>query len=797
MFYTNLKMAIRSLWKDRFYASLNLLGLAAGIAVCLLLFSFAYHQQSFDQFHAQGDKIYRLGLQTAYDGTSEKWGTVPNIAGPHFKENIASIVDQTRLLQHNFGRTAFFSCEGKQYAEKSFYWADSSFFDLFSLEIIARQREQILNEPNQIAISASTKQKIFGNGQALGKTIKVDNDMDLEIVAVYSDLPSNSSLQANLIGSLSSLNWAYKRLYWSNASFETFLLFSEGSDVATVQTQIEATFNKAVKAEDQWFSFWLQPLKEIHLYSSDIGQAYEEKPGDIKQVKMMLWLGLVVLLLACFNYINMSTARAQRRLKDIGISKTLGASSTRLAGRFLSETAVLASCAMLLGIILAALGAPILEQIASQAFPVDMFFSGSWLLAIPVLLCGITLLAGAYPAFVLSGFSPKDIFSPSAQKISTSPLFRKGMVISQYIACITLIASSLIFAKQMQFISNKKLGFQPDQVVAVTTAAAESSNAISGLKNAYYALPEVKEVCRSASYPGISTSGYAMVKPGSESQSISVSSNKVGPRFEEVLDLKFLAGRTLTSKVKGDTTVDVVMNKTAVDFLGWSPEEAIGKSPPELFQYPTTIVGVVEDFHFESLHKPIEPYVFNNGHELGWRPYLLVKLNTTDIAGALKKLENQFSNHIPNSAFEYAFLDQELEKLYAGEKRMVKIVLFFTILAILISCLGLIGLTAFNTERRVKEIGIRKVLGATTGNVVWLLSWDLLRLVFIAIILAVPLAWYLTDSWLQGFAYRITPGLGLFLLATVISLIIAIFTTSLQSLKAALVHPSESLKNLE
>ncbi len=795
MIYNNLKLAVRSLWRDRFYAILNLVGLAVGISVCMLLFSFTHHQFSFDGYHKKKDKIYRLGLTATYDGSEEKWANVPNIAGPHFKDHIADIVEQVRLLKHNFGRTAFLSHGDRNFADKAMYWADSSVFTIFDIDLLAQEREILLSEPNQIALSASTKTKIFGDEDAIGKTINIDNDLELKVVAVYQDFPSHSSVQANMIGSLSTLDWAYKRLYWGNASFETYLLMGDEIDPALMHHQITDAFNQVVKAEDRWFSFWIQPLSEVHLHSSDISNSYSDKPGDIQQVKMVLWLGFIVLILACFNYINMATARARGRLKEIGINKTLGASSFALAQRFLSETAVLVIAATLIGSTVAIAVSPVLQQLADQSFPVGMFFKGAWLLSLPLLIITVTLFAGAYPAFILSGFSPKDIFSPSSRRISTSPILRNSMVVAQYIACITLIASSLVFAHQMKFISQKKLGFQPEQVVAVTTAAAENRQSISGLMNAYYALPEVEQVCRATTYPGNSAPGYSMHRPGEPEKIMAVASNSIGPRFEEVLDLKLIAGRSLDSKAEGDTTIDVVMNETAIEFLGWTPEGAIGKTPPQLYQRPTKIVGVVEDFHFESLHRPIGAYAFNNGRRMNWQPFLLVRLNTPNLRLAIKKLENTFATHLPNSAFEYVFLDEEFDQLYAGEKRLVQVVLIFTILAILISCLGLIGLTAFRAEQRTREIGIRKVLGATAGNVVWLLSRDLLRLVVLAIVVAVPMAWFVTDQWLQDFAYRITPGIHIFVLAVGIALVIALATTGTQSLRAALVHPSESLKN--
>jgi putative ABC transport system permease protein len=395
----------------------------------------------------------------------------------------------------------------------------------------------------------------------------------------------------------------------------------------------------------------------------------------------------------------------------------------------------------------------------------------------------------------LSSFSPKKLLVPKAISSHGNRFFRQSLVVGQFAVCVPLIVGALVFQQQLKYISQKKLGFEPEQTVAITTAGAENAEQVNALINACKALPPVAALCRSMSFPGIDPAGYSMSQPGHDDRTTFIGVNRVTEGFEQVLGLDFLAGKTLPSKAENDTTSEVVLNEAAVKFLGWTPEEAIGKTPPNLFQWPTTIVGVVKDFHFESLHQPIGPFAFSNANRLGWRPYLLVKMRTGDLPGTMAQLEAAYKKHLPTAAFEYTFLDEHLAKLYQGEQRLAKVVFVFTLLTIFISCLGLFGLAAFTAERRTKEIGVRKVLGASVAGVVALLAKDFLKPVLVAIALATPLAWWFIAKWLQGFAYRVELSGWYFALAGTLAVAIAFLTVSFQSVKAALANPVESLRN--
>ena len=796
MFRNHLKIAFRNLWNNRFFSMLNIAGLSVGLAVSLALMLFVKEELSFDKYHEKAPDLYRAGIDVSYEETNEKWANVPNIAGPSFSDEVAEIQSYTRFLRHSFGKTAFLNINGQNFIEKDFYWVDSTVFDMFNVPLLEGDPKTALAGPNKIVLSETSAHKLFGNLDPMGQTVKLDNARELVVSGVFEDFPDNSTLDCAVMASFISQNWAAKNLYWSNCSFETYFLLHPDADEEHVEKRMAEVLESHVKKEDQWFSFWLQPMTDVHLYSEGITSGYSSRIGDIRQVQLLGVLALAVLLLACFNYVNMTTARSQQRFREVGINKTLGASTGQMIRRFYVETGVLVALSMLAGVLFVELALPLFESITEKDMSVFDLVGSQWVWAIPAIWAMVTFGAGLYPALFLSAFTPKRLLAPKQVGATSSNFFRKTLVVSQFAVCVALIIGAIVFNQQLQFISNKKMGFEAEQVVAITTAGAEKFEQIQSFNNEAAILSNVKKVVQAQAFPGIETSGYSMHQPGNTERTVGVSSNWVEPGFEEVLELNFLAGTTLPAKQKEDTTVQVVLNEAAIQFLGYTPDEAIGKSPPGLYNDRiTTIVGVVEDFHFESLHSPIRPYSFTNGNDMAWNPYSLIKLQTSDLQSTMQGLEKAFRKHVPTSAFEYNFLDDHLGRMYNGEKRLSKVVMIFTLLTIFISCLGLFGLAAFTAERRTKEIGIRKVLGASMTGLVGLLTKDFMKPVLLSILIAAPVAWFAMNNWLQDFAYRVEVEWWVFVLAGVTAAMVAFLTVGFQSAKAALLNPVKSLRS--
>jgi putative ABC transport system permease protein len=790
-----LKAAWRSLLKNRLFTFLNILGLASGLSIALLLMLYVKDELSFDTWNTKAKRIYRVNVTATFDGKSQQWANSPNVVGPAMKENIPDVEEQVRLLYHNYGQTAFVNSDENKFTEKKLFWADNSIFKIFDIHLEKGNPATALDRPNTIVLSETTAGKYFGRNNPLGKILKIDNKYDAEVTGVYKDLPGNSTLDANMIGSFNSIEWASKNLVWSNASYETYLLLKPGASIEKIDKQMQAILDKNVSKKDQWFSLWLQPLTKIHLDSASISNASTTRIGDAKQVKIMTILAMVVLLIAAINYMNLSTAKSQLRFKEVSINKAVGASFMQLAGRFYLETALLILISFILAFLLVLAGLPILNNLADKSLSVSSIFSGDIMSWIAIVGMVMLLIAGSYPAFYLSSFRPKELLHTTFRKNSGAGIFRRSLVVLQFSASVILIICTIIFYKQLWFIQTKKLGYQPEQVVAINTFAAQDKQQMDALINNCRKLNGVVNVCRAQTWPGFGGSGRTLSKAGNLETGMFIRTNRVSNEFPEVLGIKLLAGTTFRSeRPEGDTTVQVVLNKTAVDFLGYTPGEAISKKAYNLFGTDRAeIVGVMEDFNFESLHQPIGAYAFHNNNS-EWRPYLLVKMQTHNLPATMNQLEEVFHKSLPNSAFEYTFLDQYLNTLYKAEQRTAKIVLLFASLAILIACLGLFGLAAFTAEQRTKEIGVRKVLGASVPGIATLLSKDFLKLVLISIAIASPLAWYAMHKWLQDFAYRINISWKIFAAAGIIALLIALITVSFQAIKAAIANPVKSLR---
>lgn len=797
MIQNYLKIAWRSLLKSKLFTALNLLGLALGLTVSLLLMLYVKDELSFDKYHSKAKDIYRVGVTATFDGKSQKWANAPNVVGPAMKNEVPEVKQQARILLNDFGQTAFVNSGERKFAEKKLYWVDGTLFEIFDIKFLQGNPQVALKDPNKVVLSQSAAQRYFGNENPIGKVLKVGSKQTLEVTGVYEDLPHNFSLDADLMGSFNTLEWASKNLVWSNSSFETYLWLTPNANQQKVEKQMAAILEKNLpNKEDRWFSLWLQPLTDVHLGSGDVVYANITRIGDAKQVKILLILAIVVLVIACINYMNLATARSQKRFKEVGINKTIGATNWQLIGRFYTETALTVVLALTLGLVFLIVALPFFNQIADKNLLIKDVFTPEVSIGLLLIFAIVTFISGSYPAFYLSSFAPKNLLQTSINKKTGAGLFRQSLVVVQFSASIILIICTFIFFQQLRFIQNKKLGYSPEQVVAVMTAGAESKEQIDGLINNYKGLSSVLETVRAQAYPGVGGSGRSMSKPNNPKESFFVRTNRVSGDFAKVLDLKFVAGKTLPLiKAEKDTTVQIVVNETTTKLLGYkNPQEAVGKVAPDLFwNQKSEIVGVVKDFHYESFHQPIGAYAFHNNSTEG-RPYLLVKVNTSDLEQTMRQLEAAFKKSIPSSAFEFLFLDQFLNTLYRTENQTANVVLLFSGLAILIACLGLFGLAAYTAEQRTKEIGIRKVLGASVAGITTLLSKDFLKLIIIAVLVASPIAYYFMNQWLKDFAYQVTIEWWVFAITGLVAVFVALLTVSYQAIRAALVNPVKSLK---
>ena len=596
-----------------------------------------------------------------------------------------------------------------------------------------------------------------------------------------------------LIASFSSVGFS-KEPTWGNASFETYFLLNENANSEAVTRKMQQLVDANVDKKDQWYTLDLQPLEKMHLYSGNIKSAYSSKTGSIEEVQNLSLLAVLILLIACINYMNLATARSQKSSKDVGINKTLGASSRVLILRFFTETGFVTLLAVILSLIFTILAIPIFEKVIGSDLSIRFLWSFTSIIAIIAIWLVTTLIAGSFPALHLSKFSPMEVIRGGRNKESFTAILRKGLVIVQFSASVILIISATVIYNQLEFMRNKNLGYNPENTVAVSIAAVNLENERETLINEFENLPEVSSATMAQGFPGISVSGRSLYRNMNSDEAISLQTNRAQGGIVETLQLKLLAGKDLPRhKQEGDSIVDVVLNKKAVDFLGISPQEAIGKNIIANLGPNAYVIGVVDDFNFSSLRSPIGGYAFNNGFEP--LRYMLVRFKSKDLPATLEKFRSKFAGVVPSAAFDYTYLDKNVEQMYARDRRTATVALIFAGLAIFVACLGLFGLAAFMAEQRTKEIGVRKVLGASITGIAFLLSRDFIKLVIIALFVAFPVAYWLAHKWLQEFVYRTEVFWQIFFYAGIIAILIAFTTVSFQAIRAAMSNPINSLRN--
>jgi putative ABC transport system permease protein len=791
MIVNHLKIALRLGLRNRVFSLINLSGLAIGLTAFLAISLYVADELSFDRFHQHSARIYQVQLRAEFDGQVMHWPTVPNLLVPTAIAEIPEIEKAVRLFHHNFSSTAFVNSDFNKSAEEKMYWADPGFFEIFSLPLISGNPRTVLDKPNTVVLSEAAALRYFGAEDPVGKTIKVDNRISLEVTGVYRNPPANSLLQMDLIGSFTSGWWGSRESEsWGNASFQSYLLLHPSANPRDVENKLNNLAARSM-GEDQWFTLSIMPIGDLHLHAAHLTTLLPTQ-SDMSRVRILIVLAMFILLLACINYTNMATARSQKRQREIGVNKTLGATRGVLSRQFLTETALLTLMAMMAAVVMYLLLQPVLNNLTQKQIGAGFLFQGSFWGAFFLLWLLITLLSGSYPALYLSSITPALILRTQSVSARGNVGLRKGLVVFQYGISILLIICTLVLYQQLDYIRKRDLGYSPVQVLAVSTTGAENIQQISAFSSRVAELPDVRALCRTQSFPGRGASGRNLPHASGSGEGIPLITNRAEPGVLEVLGVPLLAGRDLPEKEAGDTTVQILLNLSAVKYLGWTPEEAIGRRLHVSLGPPAEIIGVMGDFNYASLTQPIGAYGFHNARTEGLG-FLLVKIDTPDLPSALKRLESTYAEFIP-SAFEYTFLDQHLENLYRRENSLAKVVLTFSVIAILIASLGLYALAAFTAEQRTREIGIRKTMGARSTQILAMLTSDYIRLMLLAFAISIPLSWIFMKSWLEQFAYRVDLAPPVFLAAGALVLTIAWLTVAYESVKSSLGNPVDALR---
>lgn len=781
-----LKIAFRNITRHKAYSIINISGLAIGMACSILILLWVQHELSYDRFHSHAKQIYRISCNAGDFKAAVNPAGMP--AG--LKASMPAISNYVRISSPH---SPLFEAGENKFQEPNSFYVDSSFMDIFSFPLVEGDRASAFRRPDGILLTRSIAKKYFGNQPAVGRTLRKDNGNYVTVTGVFADVPSNSHLQFDILMPMSAIAQTdndLKTNTWDNFNYYTYLLLDKNF-VPTPAAKIKfgkemdvifAKNNPGLKA-----NFQLQPLTDIHLYSHL--QIDLPGRGNIQYVNIFLVVAIFILVVACINFMNLATARSARRAREVGIRKVAGAVRGQLIRQFLGESLFISFIALLLAVGLVFLFLPLFNDIAGKKLSIDFLDANLWLGLFGIALA-TGLIAGSYPALFLSGFRPVKVLKGSLQKMGGSLLFRNGLVVTQFIVSIVLLIGTVVVFNQLRFIRNRNMGFEKENLLYMQMTGDMWSK-LGALKGALQADPLTSKYTFVNDLPTNLTSGTIDVKwDGKDPNSQMIFPTlAITDNFIDVFKMKLLSGRSFSADFKADSS-NYILNEKALQVMGMKVEDAVGK-PFSLWENKGTIIGVVKDFNFKPVQQPIEPLVlFLNK----WGGYVVVRTTPGNTEATIRSLKKISQDLNPAYPFSYDFLDQDIARLYQSEQRLGTLFNIFAILAIFISCLGLYGLSAFMAEQRKREIGIRKVLGASVFSIVYLLSNGFTRLILIAIAIAIPLSWYAINKWLQSFAYHITISWVIFLVASLTALFIAWITVSYESIRAAVVSPVKSLR---
>lgn len=800
-----LKVALRNLWKYKGYSAINIFGLAAGLAICLLILLFVMDETGYDKFNKKADRIYRLDGDLKFGGNHFVLAVGPDPLGPTLKNDFPQVEQYVRL-RNDGGFRVKKGSENVQ--ENSVIYADSTLFDVFTLPLLAGDAKTALVDPASVVITEDVAKKYFNSTDVIGKAFTINDTATRRITAVMKNIPSQSHFRFDFFLPLSSLEESRQNNWLSN-NFNTYVVLREGANVASLQKALQAFVDKYVGRQANQFlgitfdefkkagnfdRYELMPLANIHLQSDKTAELGIN--GNLQSVYLFSAIALVILLIACVNFMNLSTARSAARAKEVGVRKVLGSQKKALIAQFLSESLLLSFLSLLLALLIARLLLPFFNNVAGKEMELGLF-SKPWLAPSALLLVLIVgLLAGSYPSFYLSSFQPSVVLKGKAAGGFKGSRLRSALVVFQFAVSIVLMVATVVIYLQLQYIRNRNIGYNREGVLVVKNTNALGEHAKT-FKDELLNQKEVEGVTVTGFLPtGDYRSDSPLYPDASLDQKTAVSMQTwyVDEGYIPTLNIGLAKGRNFSAGMPTDSSA-VIINEAAAKLLGFN--DPLNKKLYYLTSLqrkeskPYEVIGVMKDFNFNSLRRKVTPMVLFLGTDKG---SVAVRFKATDVSSLVATVEKEWKAVVPNQPFAYSFMDEDFNNIYQREQRVVKIAIGFSVLAILIACLGLFGLVTYAAEQRTKEIGIRKVLGASAANIVNMLSKDFLKPVLIAMVIAFPLAWWSMNKWLQDFAYRTTLDWTVFLLAGLCAAGIALLTVSFQAIKAALANPVKNLR---
>ncbi|MES2426809.1 MAG: ABC transporter permease [Bacteroidota bacterium] len=789
--------------KNKGFTAINILGLALGLAACLLIVFYVVDELSYDRFNKKADRIYRVNEDLKLGDNRVQYAVAMAPLAQTLKRDFPDVENAARLRPTGF----HVKKGGENIQESNVVFADPSVFDVFTLPMLYGDKTSALTEPYTVVISASTALKYFNKLNVVGQILTIDNNQPLKITGVMEDMSKQSHFYADFLESMTTKADSHST-GWLQSNFNTYVLFREGADPKKLEAQfpqllqkysnaeMQATVGMGINAFEKSGSFFrlnLIPLTAIYLHSNLTGEMSAN--SSAQYVYIFSAIALFILIIACVNFMNLSTARSSNRAREVGVRKVLGSPRKYLIGQFLMESILITLAGTVIAIIIVAIMLPAFNNLSGKSIAINANIL-TWL--VPALLIGVLMigcLAGAYPAIFLSGFQPVDVLKGKLSNGFKGSRLRSFLVVFQFAISIFLIVGTLVIYNQLKYIQNRDIGYNRNQVLVIKNSY-ELGNQANIFKQEVKQLSGVVNATLTQFLPTSgSRSTDALFKDQSKDPKKTIFPQlwQVDPDYIKTLGMSVTAGRNFSEKMPTDSGA-IVINETAAKFLGFSnPINKIlyrGYNNSQLKPY--TIIGVVKDFNFSSLRDNVTPVVLflnNNNGNMG------IRVSTANLPTLLSSIENKWKALTPSVKINYSFMDADFDATYRTEQRMGQIFIVFTSLAIIIACLGLFGLSAYAAEQRTKEIGIRKVLGANISTIVRMLSLDFIKLVFISILIATPVAWWVMNKWLQDFAYRINIQWWVLAIAGLTAMLIAFMTISFQSIKAALANPVKSLRS--
>ena len=797
MFSNYFRIAIRNLRKHAVYSTINVLGLAIGMTCCLLIFLYVRHELSYDTYHRQASRIYRVVTDIKTPTETIRGSQAADATGPHLQTDFPEVLESVRLNYRGF----LLEQGSNKFQENQVLVADANLLRVFDFPMLTGNPQTALKAPFSLVLTEKAARKYFGAENPVGKTIRLDGRHAATVTGLVRDVPENTHFKFDVVLSLSTLKTQAFQPdldeQWGSFGWNTYVLLPEGHNPKSLEAKLPAFMKKYTgelsRTYKMSYTLFLEPLGDVYL-RSDRGAP---ESGSLANVYIFSVVAVFILLIACFNFTNLTIARATERAREVGVRKVIGADRGQLTTQFLGESVLLSLMAFVLALVMSQLLLSVFNELAGKTISDTVIGRpGNWLLLL-ALAVGVGLLAGLYPAAVLSGFRPvavlKGRFSAGPQGLA----LRKVLVVFQFTISVALIAGTLVVYRQLHYMRSQPLGFQKEQTLVLRMNDGElMERHHEALKEQLAAVPGVQSVSASSATPGSGNynGAYTEVEnTNGEMQGANLSLYSIDYDYLPQYGIKAVAGRTFSRSFATDSTQALMLNEAAVASLGYpSPEAAVGKRFDQ-WGRKGQVIGVISNFHLGSLHDSIAPLALRVSP--GSFRLFSLRVKAGDEAGTVERVGQAWQKLVPQRPFEYFFLDEQFDRQYRAEERFGQLFLYFSSLAIFIACLGLLGLISYITVQRTKEIGVRKVLGASTGNIVVLLSKDFLWLVGVALIIAVPVSWYAMSRWLENFAYHTQVGWWVFALAGSIALLIALLTISFQAIKAALANPVNSLRS--